>query len=146
MLITPDRGKKIFGVLMIVAGLGIAAGSLAEFFRAKSRTSLAEAHVLSSHETMMGIGPLRHYSIDTRYEFFTDGVRFEKQQLIDNLPKEAIYVRFDPKQPQNNGLALPNSAPQFLSIIAGLLFVIGLGLTLNIWKRRPTHIKVPGAG
>ena len=94
MLITPDRGRRIFGILMILAGLGMAAGSLKESFRARSRTRIAEAHVLSSHQTMMGIGPLRHYSINAKYEFFADGVWIEKEQLIDNLPSGPVYAAF----------------------------------------------------
>ena len=135
MLITPDRGKRLFGFLMIVAGLFITAGYLSESFRAKSRTSTTEAHVLSSAETFMGIGPLRHYSVNVRYEFFADGVRFEKAQLVDNLPGRTIHVQFDPRHPTNSSLALPDSAPRFQGIIAGLLVVIGLGLALNIWSR-----------
>lgn len=95
---------------------------------------MTEAHVLSSYQTMMGIGPLRHYSINAKYEFFADGVRIENEQLVDQLPTGRVYVQFDPQQPNNNNLALPNNAPRFLGVIAGLLIFAGVGLTLRIWS------------
>lgn len=144
MLITPDRGKQIFGLLMILAGLAMTAGSLRESLRARSRTSVTEAQVLASFKTFMGIGPLRHEAINVRYEFFVNGVRFEKNQLVDNLPGGPVYVQFDPTQPQNNGLALSNSAPEFLGVTAGLLLIIGLGLALNVWKRLTARSRSAG--
>lgn len=140
MLITPDRGKKIFGVLIILAAIALIAGSLNEPRRAKSRTAITEAHVLSSFEVMTGIGPLRRSSISVRYEFVADGTRVEAQQLVDSLPGDRIEVHFDPRQPQNNGLALPDTSNRFVGIKVGLLFVIGMGLTINIWKRPITRL------
>jgi hypothetical protein len=141
MLITPDRGKKIFGVLMILAAIVLIAASLAEIRRAKFRTAVTEAHVLSSFEVMMGIGPLRHASIKVKYEFVANGARFEKEQLVDNLPGGAVQVYFDPRQPQNNRLALPDTSSQFVGITAGLLLLIGVGLTINVWKRPMAHLR-----
>ena len=135
MIITPDRGKKIFGVLMILAAIAIIVGSLNELRRAKSRTAITEAHVLSSFEVMTGIGPLRRYSINVRYEFLTNGVRVEKQQLIDSLPGGPVHVHFDPQQPQNNRLALPDTSSRFAGVTVAVMLVIGMGLTLNVWKR-----------
>jgi len=137
MFLTPERGKKIIGVLLMVVGLATAARLVDELFRAKSRTSITEAHVLSASVTGMGIGPLRHYGVNTRYEFLTNGVRFEREQLVDNLPSGAIYVRFDPGQPDNNDLALPDSSPQFMGAMSGLMLTFGIWLILNNWKRQP---------
>lgn len=120
---------------MILAAIAIIAGSLYEPRRAKSRTAIAEAHVLSSFEVMTGIGPLRHSSINVRYEFVANGARVETEQLVDSLPGGPVDVHFDPRQPQNNGLALPDTSNRFVGVKAGLLLVIGMGLTINIWKR-----------
>jgi hypothetical protein len=119
---------------MVLMGLGIIAASLNETFRTRSRTNITEAHILSSYKTMMGIGPLRHYSTQTKYEFFANGARYEKQQLVDSVPGGIVYVKFDPLRPQNSSLVLPDSSPQFLGVLAGALLLIGTGLTLHTWK------------
>jgi uncharacterized protein YjeT (DUF2065 family) len=134
MLITPNRGKRIFGFLMILLGIGAISGMVMEEFRARSRTNVTEAHILDSKLAMNGIGPVRHYSINTRYEFFVDGMRFEKQQLVDQLPEGTVYVRFDPRQPKNNALDLTNSSPQYIGMFAGVLVLIGTLLVWHSWK------------
>lgn len=134
MFITPKNGRRIFGLLMILAGLGTMAGSLKGAFQARFRTSIAEARILSAHETMMGIGPLRHYSISTKYEFFVNSSQFESEQLVDFLPGGIVYVRFDPLQPENNKLDLSDSSSQFLGVLAGFLILIGTGLVWHTWK------------
>ena len=134
MLITPDKGKMVFGLLMILAGLGMTAGSVIDFFRAKSRTSVAEVRVLKSFPAMMGIGPLRHYSTNVKYEFVVDGLRIEREQLVDNLPDGPVYVRFDPTKPNNNRLAHSDTSSRFLGLIAGLLMIVGVGLVLRVWS------------
>jgi hypothetical protein len=134
MLITPERGKGIFGVLMVLVALGMIAAGVRDFYRAKARTSVTEVHVLKSFQTESGIGPLRHSSINVRYEFFANGLRFEGAQLVDDLTKGVTFVQFDPQQPQNSSLTLQDSTPQFLAVIAGLLFVIGMWLVLSVWN------------
>jgi hypothetical protein len=134
MLISPSRGKRIFAFLMILMGIGVIAGLLKEDYQARSRTSVTEAHILDSQQTMSGVGPVRQYSIDTKYEFFVDGVRFEKQQLVDRLPGWTVYVRFDPRQPKNNALDLANSSPRFIGVFAGGLILIGAILAWHSWK------------
>jgi Protein of unknown function (DUF3592) len=136
MLLTPDRGKRIFGVLTILAALGIIAGSLGEWYRSKSRTSVVEAKIVSAHESMMGIGPLRHYSIHTRYEFVAGGERIDKEQEVDSLTAAPVYVRFDPEKPANSSLELPDSRPRFRGLLAGLLMFVGVGLLLRVWSPR----------
>jgi hypothetical protein len=134
MLITPNRGKRIFGFLMILLGIGIISGILREDFQARSRTNVTEAHILDSQQIMNGIGPVRQYSINTRYEFFIDGMRFEKKQLVDRLPVGTVYVRFDPHHPQNNALDLANSSPRFMGVVVGVLILIGTLLVWHSWK------------
>jgi len=132
MLLTPDRGKRIFGVLMILAALGIIAGSLGEWYRSKSRTSVVEAKIVSARDSMMGIGPLRHYSIHTKYEFMAGAERIENEQEVDSLSAAPVYVRFDPQQPANSSLALPDSSHRFRGLLAGLILFVGVGLLLRV--------------
>jgi hypothetical protein len=134
MLVTPERGKRIFGVLMMLAALGIIAGSLNEWHRSKSRTSVAAANIVTAHESMMGIGPLRHYSIHTKYEFVAGGQRIENEQEVDSLAAAPVYVRFDPERPANSCLELPDSRPRFRGLLAGLLMFVGVGLLLRVWS------------
>jgi hypothetical protein len=144
MLLTPDRGKRIFGVLMILAALGIIGSSLNEWHRSKSRTSVVEAKIVSAHESMMGIGPLRHYSIHTRYEFVAGSERIKNEQEVDSLTAAPVYVRFDPQQPANNSLELVDSSPRFRGLLAGLLMFVGVGLLLRVWSP-PGRLKSTGA-
>ena len=134
MLLTPDRGKRIFGVLMILAALGIIAGSLHEWYRSQSRTSVVEAKIVTARDSMMGIGPLRHYSIHTKYEFIAGGQRIENEQEVDSLTAAPLYVRYDPEQPANSSLALPDSRPRFRGLLAGLIMFVGVGLLLRVWS------------
>jgi len=124
----------VFGVLMLLAGLAMTAASVIEFFQAKARTEVTQVHVLRSFPTVTGIGPLRHQSIAVTYEFTVNGDHIERQQLVDDFPDGPVYVRFDPKQPNNNRLTLSDTSSQILGVIAGLLLVIGLGLVRRIWS------------
>jgi len=134
LIITPTRGKRIFGFLLILAGLGILAALGNETLRARSRTSSTTAHILSSFRTGKGIGPLRQDSISIRYEFFVNGLRFEQEQLVDNLDAGIIYVQFDPQQPKNNRLDLPDSTAYFNGVLAGVFLMIGIGLMVHTWR------------
>jgi hypothetical protein len=134
MLITPIRGKRIFAFLMILAGVGIIAGLVKESIQSRARTSIAEVHLLNHYQTGTGIGSVRQSSVHITYEFFVNGVRFEKQQLVDSLPSETVYVRYDPQQPNNNALDLDNSNPQIMSVAAGIVIVLGSLLGWHTWK------------
>ena len=89
MLITPTRGKRVFAILMIVIGLAIISGLMKRVYKSRFRTSTVEANILDHYNTGAGIGSLRQYSINTRYEFFVDGLRFENQQEVDSLRRDA---------------------------------------------------------
>lgn len=119
---------------MILAALGIVGGSLNEWRRSKSRTIVVEAKIVNAHESMMGIGPLRHYSIHTRYEFVAGSERIKNEQEVDSFTAAPVYVRFDPQQPANNSLELPDSRPRFRGLLAGLLMFVGVGFLLRVWS------------
>lgn len=116
-----------FGVISVYA-------SYHKIKLANYRTQYTNAQVVNVTHFRSGIGSLVYEGYDVSYVFYLDGIKYEGKHTVDKQPLNSVSLRYDPNNPQNNALDMPNSSGQFLTVIFFACIIVGVVLAWHTWK------------